>query len=155
MPYLKKMFVNIKKHLYFYSNHLFTNKKMKRSVFLIITAILGVLFGGMMLFFPVFAAENFGITSAPQLSQMLRSVGGVDLCLGILNLLVYNEPDSKALRAILIVNLLSHLISMIVDGSASFMGAVAFNKIAPGLVAHLFIVIGALVYVMKMRSPKI
>ena len=128
---------------------------MKRSVFFIITAILGLLFGGMMLFFPVFAAANFGITSTPEISQMLRSVGGVDLCLGILNLLVYNEPDSKALKAILIVNLLSHLISIIVDGSASFMGAVAFNKIAPGLVAHLFIVIGALVYILKMRAPRL
>ena len=127
---------------------------MKRSVFFIITAILGLLFGGMMLFFPVFAAENFGITPTPQLMQMLRSVGGVDLCLGILSLLVYNEPDSKALRAILIVNLLSHLISMVVDGSASYMGVVAFSKIAPGLVAHLFIVIGALVYILKMRPPR-
>jgi len=127
---------------------------MKRSVFFIITAILGLLFGGMMLFFPVFAAGNFGITSTPEISQMLRSVGGVDLCLGILNLLVYNEPDSKALKAILIVNLLSHLISIVVDGSASLMGVVAFNKIAPGLVAHLFIVIGAFVYILKMRSPR-
>jgi len=127
---------------------------MKRSVFFIITAILGLLFGGMMLFFPVFAATNFGITATPQISQMLRSVGGVDLCLGILSLLVYNEPDSKALRAILIVNFLSHLISIIVDGSASFMGAIAFNKIAPGLVAHLFIVIGALVYILKMKPAK-
>ena len=107
-----------------------------------------------MLFFPAFAATNFGITATPEMTQMLRSVGGVDLCLGILSLLVYNEPDSKALKAILITNLLSHLISIVVDGSASFMGVVAFNKIAPGLVAHLFIVIGALVYVLKMRSPR-
>jgi hypothetical protein len=127
---------------------------MKRSIFFIITAILGLLFGGMMLFFPAFAAANFGITSTPDISQMLRSVGGVDLCLGILSLLVYNEPDSKALKAILIVNLLSHLISIVVDGSASFMGVVTFNKIAPGLVAHLFIVTGALVYILKMNSNK-
>jgi hypothetical protein len=125
---------------------------MKRSVFLIITAILGLLFGGMMLFFPVFAATNFGIVSTPQISQMLRSVGGVDLCLGILNLLVYNQPDSKALKAILIVNLLSHLISMVVDGSAACTGVVAFSKIAPGLVAHLFIVVGALIYILKMKD---
>ena len=125
---------------------------MKRSVFLIITAILGLLFGGLMLFFPVFAATNFGIIPTPQTSQMLRSVGGVDLCLGILNLLVYKQPDSTALKAILIVNLLSHLISMVVDGSAAYMGVVAFSKIAPGLIAHLFIIIGALVYILKMRA---
>ena len=104
-----------------------------------------------MLFFPVFAATNFGIVSTPQISQMLRSVGGVDLCLGILSLLVYSEPDSRALKAILIVNLLSHLISIVVDGSASLMGVVAFSKIGPGLIAHLFIVIGALIYILKMK----
>ena len=70
---------------------------MKRSLFLIITAIIATLFGGMMLFMPVKAAEGFGMTSTLETALMFRSLGGLILCSGVLNFLVRNEGDSKAL----------------------------------------------------------
>ncbi|HLG40097.1 MAG TPA: hypothetical protein VI461_10525 [Chitinophagaceae bacterium] len=125
---------------------------MKRSIFFTITAILALLFGGLMLFAPAFTSENFGLQATPVSSLLFRSIGGLVLSLGILNYLVRNEADSIALKAVLIINIVSHTISMGNDFYGASQGILEFSKLAGGMVAHLFIVIGSAVYLFKMKS---
>ncbi len=124
---------------------------MKRSIFFIITAVLATLFGGMMLFAPAFTAESFGLASTPETSLLFRSLGGLVLCLGILNFLVRNEPNSNALKAVFIINILSHVISMANDFYGASQHILEFSKLGGGMVAHLFIIIGSLIYLLKMK----
>ena len=75
---------------------------MKRSIFLLITAIFAAIFGGMMFFLPGKMADGFG--SAPTLFStfLMREMGLIILCSGVLNFLVRNDRDSLALKAIFI-----------------------------------------------------
>lgn len=105
-----------------------------------------------MLFAPAFTSENFGLQATPVSSLLFRSMGGMVLSLGILNYLVRNEADSMALKAVLIINILSHSISMGNDFYGASQGILEFSKLAGGMVAHLFIVFGSAVYLLKMKS---
>lgn len=125
---------------------------MKRSIFFIITAVVSLLFGGLMLSAPAFASENFGLQSSPVTSLLFRSLGGMVLSLGILNYLVRNEADSIALKAVLIINIISHSISMGNDLFGVSQGILVFSKLAGGVVAHVFILVGSAVYLFKMKS---
>jgi hypothetical protein len=125
---------------------------MKRSLFLIITAIIATLFGGMMFFMPDKAAEGFGMTSALETALLFRSLGGLLLCSGVLNFLVRNEGDSKALKAIFIFNIVFHAISMTNVFIGVSQGILMFNKVIPGQVAHLFIGIGSIIYMLKIKT---
>lgn len=124
---------------------------MKRSVFLIISAIVGILFGGMLLYAPSTSAENFGLTSTPEISLLFRSMGGMILSLGILNFLVRNEPDSYALKAILIFNLMTHLIGLIIDMNGIREGVLMFNRVAVGFAVHILISLGCIYYLTRIN----
>jgi hypothetical protein len=125
---------------------------MKRSLFLIITAIIATLFGGMMLFMPDKAAEGFGMTSTLETALLFRSLGGLILCSGVLNFLVRYEVDSKTLKAILIFNIMFHAISMTNDIIGVSQGILTFDKVIPGQVAHIFIGIGSVIYLLKIKT---
>ncbi|HNR08781.1 MAG TPA: hypothetical protein PKM27_15790 [Saprospiraceae bacterium] len=125
---------------------------MKRSIFFIITAVVAILFGGMMLLTPAMTSENFGLETTPESTLLFRSLGGMVLSLGLLNFLVRNEPDSKPLQAVLMVNMVSHIISMGNDFYGASQGILEFSKLAGGMVAHVFIVVGSAFYLLKMKS---
>lgn len=124
---------------------------MKRSVFFIIIAIVGILFGGMLLYAPGMSAENFGWTPTPEISLLFRSMGGMILSLGILNYLVRNEPDSYTLKAVLIFNLMAHLIGLIVDINGVREGVLMFNNVAIGFAVHILISLGCIYYLTRIN----
>jgi hypothetical protein len=124
---------------------------MKRSVFFIIIAIVGILFGGMLLYAPAMSAENFGWTATPEISLLFRSMGGMILSLGILNFLVRNEPDSYTLKAVLIFNLMSHLIGLIIDMNGIREGVLLFNNIVLGFAVHILISLGCIFYLTRIN----
>ncbi len=125
---------------------------MKRSLFFIIVAVLGLLFGGMMLVASDKAAEGFGLTSNPVIALLFRILGSAILSSGLLNFLVRNDANSNTLKAVLIFNIVFHGIGMCVDLSGVSSGVLEFGKIVPGLISHLFIGIGSIVYVMRIRG---
>jgi hypothetical protein len=106
----------------------------------------------MMLFMPEKAAEGFGMTSTPETALLFRSLGGLVLCSGILNFLVRKEGDSKALKAVLIFNIAFHAMSMSNDFVGVSQGIFTLQKTIPGQIAHLFIGIGSLIYLVKIKS---
>jgi hypothetical protein len=125
---------------------------MKRSLFLTLVAILGFLFGGMLFLAPAKAVEGFGVASSPESILFFRIMGSMILAAGLLNLLVRKEGDSNALKAVLIFNIVGHGLTMIADIGGVASGTLQFSKIAVGQVNHLFIGIGSLVYLMKMKK---
>ena len=127
---------------------------MKRSTFLLITAIIALIFGGMMLLVPDKASEGFGLVATPESNLLFRSLGGLILGSGVLNFLVRAHEDSKTLQAVLIFNVVFHAISMANDFLGAYQGILRFDKIIPGQSVHLFIGIGSIIYLMRMKGAK-
>ena len=125
---------------------------MKRSTFLLIVAILAFLFGCMMLFAPAKALEGFGLVPDPLSSFLMQLVGSFILSMGILNFRVRTHGDSLTLRSVLLFNVLAHAIGMIIDCLGIAQGIMLFAKVIPGLVVHVFVGIGSLIYMMRMKT---
>ncbi len=128
------------------------HNNMKRSIFLLITAIFAALFGGMMFFLPDKVAEEFGTAPTPFSTFLMREMGLVILCSSVLNFIVRNDGDSLALKAIFVFNMAYHVTMMPIVFIGVSQGIFTMEKAIPGLAAHLFIGIGSLIYLMKMRT---
>jgi hypothetical protein len=124
---------------------------MKRSIFLLITSIISLLFGGMMLLVPDKAAEGFGIISTPETLMLLRGMGEPILAMGVLNFLVRNDSDSNALKSIFILNVLYHALGLANDFYSVSQEIITLTNVMPGIVVHLFIGIGSIFYITKMK----
>lgn len=125
---------------------------MKRSIFFLLASILGLLFGGMMLLVPEKAAEGFGLVASSESALLIRSMGGMITAAAVLNFLVRHHPDSTTLAAVLIFNIVFHAFGLLADLIGLSQGIIMLNKIIGGQVAHLFVGIGSLIYLMKIKN---
>jgi hypothetical protein len=125
---------------------------MRRSLFLLIAAIVGLLFGGMMFFTPGLAAEGFGISSIPETLMFFRAMGESILAMGVLAFLVRNDNDSKALKSIFIFFIIYHGLGLLNDFYSISQGLITFNKVISGILTHLFIGIGSIYYALKIKT---
>ena len=126
---------------------------MKRSIFLIITAIISALFGGMMFFLPDVVAEGFGSAPTPFSTFLMRELGLIILCSGVLNFLVRNnDSDSMALKAIFVFNIAYHVTMIPIVLFAVSQDIFTIDKSVGGLAAHFFIGIGSLYYLLKIKT---
>lgn len=124
---------------------------MNRSVFLLVAAIFSFLIGGMSVLFPDKMAEGFGITSSPLISFLSRELGVFNLGLGVLNVLVRQEPDSKTLKAIFIFNLIYHVLMIPVNLVALTSGTFTLGQAAPALLFHLVFGAGFIFYWLRIK----
>ena len=122
---------------------------MKQSTFLLIVAALSLIFGGMMFFTPENVAEEFGSTPTVFSSFLLREMGLILLCASAMNFMARKDTSSPALRAILVFNMAYHLIMIPIVLMAVSNGLFTIDKAIPGLVAHVFIGLGSLIYLIK------
>jgi hypothetical protein len=125
---------------------------MKRSLFLLISGIIGLLFGSMFLFTSSSAAEGFGISPTPQTLMLLRAMGEAIFAMGVMGILVRNAGDSKALKAILIFNVIYHGLALVNDFYCLQLGIIDFTKTLPAIIVHLFIGIGSLYFALKIKN---
>ncbi len=125
---------------------------MKRSVFFLIAAITAGLFGAMMFFVPDKAAEGFGLHATPETQILFRALGGMILASGCMNFLVRHHEDNITLKAVLLTNVITHLLSMIADMWGVADGVLEFSKAAPGQIAHLFVLICSMIYLVRMKG---
>jgi hypothetical protein len=125
---------------------------MKRSVFMLIVAVLGFLFGLMLLLVPVKAGEGFGFAPSAQTDVLFRAMGGMIFSAGLLNLMVRSHPDSPTLAAVLWFNVATHGLSLIVDMMGVSAGTMELSRIAVSLITHVFVIIGSTMYLMLMRK---
>ena len=125
---------------------------MNRSLFLLITALLGFLFGILLLLMPAKAAEGFGFVGDPQIDLLFRAMGGMLFSAGLLNWMVRAQGDSPTLAAVLWFNVAVHGLSLVVDLSGVMEGTLDIAKIAVGQVTHVFVLVGSAIYLMRMRA---
>lgn len=125
---------------------------MSRSLFFWITAILALLFGGLMFLSPGTAASSFGLDQSPGTDVLFRVLGATLLSLALLNFLVRNHADSETLAAVLWANVATHGLGLIADVASVVAGPLKPSAIAFGVIVHLFVGIGSLIYAMRMRS---
>lgn len=125
---------------------------MKRSGFLLISAILSFVFGGMMFFVPAFAAKFLDIASTPQTVSVLRGMGGLIIGSGAINFLLRNQNDIAALKGLLLTNIITHLLGISADIWGVLDGALTTSKIAPVELTHLFVGIGSLICLLRLKT---
>ena len=116
---------------------------MRRSTFLLITAILSFVFGAMMFFAPASGAKIIGLAATAETKSVLRGLGGLIIGSGTVNLLLRNQTDISALRGLLIANIVTHLLGILADVWGVSGGVLTTAKIAPVEITHLFIGIGS------------
>jgi hypothetical protein len=125
---------------------------MKRGLFMLITAILALLFGGLMFLAPAVAGGTFGISGSVATDALFRILGATLLSLALLNFLVRNQPTSQTLAAVLWTDFTTHGLGLIADLWSVGARAFTLTNAMPGLVVHLFVGIGALVYIFQPRE---
>lgn len=124
---------------------------MKRSTFLLIAAILSFVFGAMMFFAPAIGAK-IGLAATPETESVLRGLGGLIIGSGTINLLLRNQIDINALRGLLLANIITHLLGILADVWGVSDGVLPIAKIAPVEITHLFIGIGSLIYMLRLKT---
>jgi hypothetical protein len=127
------------------------NIQMKLPVFLTISAIGSFAFGAMMFFMPGFAGQLLGIAFTPQTNSLLQGMGGLIIGFGAVNFFVRNFNDANILRVILLTNIITNTLGLLADVFGVVNGALLTNKMAPVEVIHLFIGIGSLIYLLRLR----
>ena len=125
---------------------------MKRSIFLLICAILAFAFGSMMFFLPGLAAMALGLAALPETSSVLRGMGGLIIGSGIINFLLRNSNDNATLEAIFLTNIITHILGLSADIWGVVDGVLTTSRIAPVETTHLFVAIGSLIYLLSVRS---
>ena len=126
---------------------------MKRTTFFTIVALIACMFGIGMIAMPVMVAETFGLTSLSTVTDfLLRCMGSMLFSMGVVNFLVRKQGDSVALKAVLIMNIVYHLLSAGVDFSANMMEVLPIVKSLPAYAVHLFVGIGSYVYLRVIKT---
>jgi hypothetical protein len=119
---------------------------MKRSNFLLITALLSFTFGALMFFVPGLAAEILAMGGDKETIAALHGMGGLIIGSGVINFLLRNQTNVDAIRSLLLANIITHLLGITADIWAVFDGALSATNIIPVEITHLFVGIGSLIY---------
>lgn len=125
---------------------------MSRSIFLLLTAIIAFLFGGMMSVAPDKAAETFGMTFSPEIGIVFRWLGVMIVCSGIMNIMIRNDGDTNTLKAVLIFMAGFHALSLLVDFIGIGQGVLQVANLIPGMILHPLVAIGSVFYLSKIKT---
>jgi hypothetical protein len=125
---------------------------MKRKHFLVIAGILAVFFGVSMLASPQQMLTNMA-KDAEEARRVLQWMGVTLLSIGVINFLARNDEGSPALRAILVGNIVLHVLGFGIDVYHQALGFVQTSGVIMGAAVHGLLTIGFVFYLMKLRSP--
>ncbi len=125
---------------------------MKRSMFLLITAIASFAFGAMMFFVPNFAAGFLNIATTLQTISVLRGMGGLIIGSGAINYFLRNQNNAGIITSLLFTNIITHLLGLSADIWGIVDGALTIKKMAPVEITHLFVGIGSLIYLLRIND---
>lgn len=129
-----------------------SQKYMKRSIFLLISALGSFGFGAMMFFVPAFASHLLGLELTPAITSLLRGMGGLIIGTGAMNFSLRNIVHEETIKALLWTNIITHLFGLSADIWGILDGALTTSKIAPIEITHLFIGIGSLIYLLRLKN---
>ena len=123
---------------------------MKRSAFLTLAGILPVFFGMTMLLNPKQMLDMVAVDTNLSTRLVLQWMSCPLISIGIMNLLARNDEGSKALRAIMIGNILTHVLGMGVDIYEFVNGYLKISGIIFGSVLHLVLAGAFMIYLKKL-----
>jgi|688.fasta_scaffold728882_1 hypothetical protein len=131
-----------------------TTIKMNRSIFLLLTAVIALFFGGMMLVAPDKASETFGLAFSPEIGIVFRWLGVMIVCSGILNFIVRKDNATSTLKAVLIFTAAFHALSLFIDFVGIGQGILKIGNLIPGIVVHSFVAVGSVFYLLKIKTSE-
>lgn len=123
---------------------------MKRSTFILISAILAGMFGLMMLAAPGQMIKNMTSGADPSACHVLQWAGCMLLSIATINFLSRNDDGSPALRAVMIGNIFMHVLGLAIDFYQYNTGFVIMSGLVSGLVVHLLLIAGFAYYLRQM-----
>ena len=110
---------------------------MNRKIFFIIAGVLPILFGLTMIFNPRQMLDMVAIETNLSTGVVLQWMGCPLISIGVLNFLARNAEDSEALRAIMLANILTHVLGMGVDVYDYGSHFVKISGLVLGAVIHI------------------
>lgn len=124
---------------------------MSRKLFLIIAGVMAVIFGLGMLASPQQMLTNMA-RDAREGELVLQWMGVVLLSVGVMNILSRNDPGSPALRAVMLGNILLHVLGFGIDVYHHLLGFVQASGVVMGAVVHGVLTTGFAYYLAKMKT---
>lgn len=128
---------------------------MKRKQFLIVSAVVSMMFGIPMILAPNLVLANLllpGVANAST-AMVMQILGSSLLATAFVNLLSRNDEGSVALRAIMIGNIIWHVVGWGVDFHGYFSNIMNPVGLISGSVVHAGLIIGFAYYLSKLPRP--
>jgi hypothetical protein len=127
---------------------------MKRSVFLLIAALIPLLFGSVMMFAPQLMLYNLTVEMTAGLHEVTQWVGFGVFSLGIINFLSRNDNGSTALKAVMVGNILFHTLGLCFDVYDYSIGIMRLAGLITGVIAHSVLALGFSYYLWKLPAER-
>src|SRR3954469_19914869 len=122
---------------------------MKRSTFLLISAIVAWIFGLVMMINPRGFTSGTIPVPTDQIDGIMRLLGTNLFAIGSINFLACKDGWSKSMRAILIGNILLHVLGLSFDFYNYSLGLFLMSGIMMGAVVHLLFIFGFSYYAFR------
>jgi hypothetical protein len=125
---------------------------MKQSSFLIIAALIPLLFGLVMMIAPDNMLSN-SLTSETNLQtrSVTQWVGFGTFTIGLVNFLSRNDTGSIALKALMLGNIVFHSLGIFFDAFHYALGVMKLSGLITGLVPHSLLIAGFVYYLSKSK----
>lgn len=126
---------------------------MKRNHFLMLAGGLACVFGLMMLLAPGQMIANMTTDTSEGSRHVLRWMGCPLFSIGLINIMARHDAGGEALRALMIGNIMLHVLGMVVDIGDYMGGFVLMSGLMLGVVVHTLLVIGFVYFLRGARAP--
>jgi len=126
---------------------------MSRSVFLVIAGVMALFFGVSMLAAPDQMLSNMARDS-PDARFVLQWMSCVLIAVGVINILSRTDAGSPALRAVILGNIVLHVLGLGIDVWHHTKGFVQTSGVMMGAVVHGVLIAGFAYYLAKLRSAR-
>jgi hypothetical protein len=127
---------------------------MKRPQFMLLAGALAFLFSIMMLVTPDQMLGNVSTITNEGARNVVRWLGANLFAIGVINLLARHDAGSEALRAIMIGNIVLHVVALTLDIMDNANGIVKTSGVIMGAVVHVGLALGFLYYLRAAGSAK-
>ena len=126
---------------------------MKRSSFILIAAIIPMLFSLVMMFVPDQMLSNSLRVEVDLSTRVVTQwVGFGVFSVGLVNLLARNDPGSIGLKAIMVGNIAFHSLGIGFDTYDYSIGIMKLEGLITGLIPHSLLTVGFIYYLLKLTN---
>jgi hypothetical protein len=124
-------------------------------MFILIAAIIPILFGSVMMFAPeMMIANTLTVEIGPGIRAVTQWVGFGVFTLGVINFLSRNDNGSSALKAVMVGNILFHGLGMCFDVYDYSIGIISLAGLITGLIPHSALALGFIYYLWKLPAER-